>query len=342
MRAALQPESIELMLHPEPAEAYFGRFPQTWHPPTPKSRTWVEVTGDESVAKRIRLSIAGNGWNPEWAAWSPAVRNARELEGGQALDEQDRVSDDGQSWTVLVRAGEIRRFALDFAVPLRDGMTTGRRLFDVSLTDEATGESLAVLTGSIALAHPSSRLLEMLPSIYGEEMLRLEDEEATTPFFTRYLLGFEDSMKPIHEALRRMDELFGAYSTPPEYLLWLGGWVCLPQDDGWGEMKRRRLVQEAVELFRWRGTRRGLSRYLEIYTGKTPEIDDQPVQGMRLGPSMKLGAPETRLGDVPPHTFVVTVSSDGPGTLDDQTLHEIISFEKPAHTVYTLRIVSGS
>jgi hypothetical protein len=104
-------------------------------------------------------------------------------------------------------------------------------------------------------------------------------------------------------------------------------------------MQRRRLIKEAVELWRWRGTKRGLSRYIEIYTGVKPDIHDVPVRGMRLGPNTKMGHADTKLGDVPAHTFVVSIAVPDPTKINEQIVHDIIAWEKPAHTAYSLRIL---
>lgn len=124
----------------------------------------------------------------------------------------------------------------------------------------------------------------------------------------------------------------------PDFLSWLATWVALVTDENWPELKRRRLIREAADLYRWRGTRRGLSRYLEIYAGVIPEINDQPFAGMRLGTDTLLGR-DTLLGDVPPHTFVVTLALPDPETINEQVVRDIIDSEKPAHTGYALRIV---
>lgn len=63
---------------------------------------------------------------------------------------------------------------------------------------------------------------------------------------------------------------------------------------------------------------------------------------MRLGPDAKLGTDATILGDVPPHTFVVTLATPDPDSLDEKTIRDIIRWEKPAHTAYTLNIVRGA
>jgi phage tail-like protein len=165
------------------------------------------------------------------------------------------------------------------------------------------------------------------------------DADGEVPFFERFLLGFEDVQRSLKRTLDHLDRLFGPFSAPSEFLLWLGAWMCVPIDENWSEMQRRSLIHEAVQLYRWRGTKRGLARYLQIYTGVIPEINDQPVQGMRLGPGARMGAPTTMLGDVPAHTFVVTIAVPDPSILNEQVIHDIIAYEKPAHTAYALRIV---
>ena len=135
-----------------------------------------------------------------------------------------------------------------------------------------------------------------------------------------------------------LDDAHIRLTLPLPILPWLSTWVSLALDENWPQLKRRRLIKEAVELYRWRGTRWGLTRYLELYTGITPEINDQPFIGMRLGREALLGR-HTVLGDVPPHTFVLTLAMTGPGQVNEQKVHEIIQANKPAHAAYELRIV---
>jgi phage tail-like protein len=137
-----------------------------------------------------------------------------------------------------------------------------------------------------------------------------------------------------------MERLFGAFSTAPDFLLYLGAWICMPLDENLDEMVRRKLIAEAVDLFRWRGTRRGLSRYLEILTGSKPDIDDQPVEGMRLGSHAKLGTDQTVLGDIAPSTFVVTLAVADPAKVNERALIRVIESFKPAHTTFKFRTVS--
>jgi phage tail-like protein len=214
---------------------------------------------------------------------------------------------------------------------------------------------------SLSLRHPTSRWMKTLPGIYqseppqrrgargseedlGEAALRAAYKEAPgqeyqePPFFGRLLTGFEDAAEPVHTLVGHLDEFFGAMSAPPDFLPWLATWVGLALDENWPQLKKRRLIREAAELYRWRGTRRGLERYLEIYTGVVPRIQDQPFSGMRLGKGALLGR-ETTVGHIAAHTFRVTLVLEDGAAVDEATVRAIIESHKPAHTAYELRIV---
>jgi phage tail-like protein len=342
----LRPDFLTMEVFPDPPELALDRYEALWHRAEPKRYAVVNLASTDGKAHkvRIRLEPSHSGWRTSWARWTYLQRKARELQGGVALDEQDQVSGDGQSMTAMVLANESRTVSLELSPSLSEGVMPGTYGFDVVIVDDQEPSAGEIRKpGFLTLEHPRGKLMAMLPSIYSEEMQKLRDEDnGESPFFERYLLGFEDALRPLQRTLDRLDTLFGPFSTPPEFLLWLGTWVCLPLDENWSEMQRRQLIKEAVDLWRWRGTKRGLTRYIEIYVGVKPEIHDVPVRGMRLGPDTKMGAAETKLGDVPAHTFVVSIASPNPERINEQIVHDIIAWEKPAHTAYSLRILGRS
>jgi hypothetical protein len=125
--------------------------------------------------------------------------------------------------------------------------------------------------------------------------------------------------------------------TPEPLLPWLASWVDLTLDPTWPMERRRELVKSAGELYRWRGTRRGLAEYLRIYTGSVPEIAEY-IPGMTLDHETKLGI-DTKLGSSGEgYHFTVTLELDGGSEINDGTVKAIIEAQKPAHTVYTLQI----
>jgi phage tail-like protein len=176
---------------------------------------------------------------------------------------------------------------------------------------------------SVAL---QSRYLDYLPALY-------RDDE----FIGKFLLIFESIFRPIENTVDGIDAYFDPSMTPEPLLPWLASWVNLTLDPTWSIERRRELVKAAAELYRWRGTRRGLSEYLRIYTGSRPQISAY-IQGMALEPETRLGV-NTKLGSsgVGNH-FTVTLELDGDSEINPGTVRAIIEAQKPAHTVYTLEI----
>ncbi|BDI34264.1 hypothetical protein CCAX7_63150 [Capsulimonas corticalis] len=336
----LIPDELDVPLRAE--QKPDGSAASLWHRTQASPGAMVSLWSRDTRLRIVRLTVQSEAasWNGRWARWTYAVRRAPEIQGGGALDAQDVLSEDGSALTLLLLPGEQRSVTLEF-LPVLDGVTrTGDYPFTVVVTD--VGDSRITDTpGRLRLTHPPASLLDLLPAIYAGPSVSPNARFAPyedPPFFTRFLRGFEDASEPLQNLLNRRERLFDLQQTPADFLPWLAGWVSLALDENWPELKRRRLIREAVDLYRWRGTRRGLSRYLEIYTGTIPRIEDQPFTGMRLGPTSLLGK-DTLLGGVGAHTFVVTLAVPNPRAVNERIVRDIIESEKPAHAAYDLRIV---
>jgi phage tail-like protein len=168
--------------------------------------------------------------------------------------------------------------------------------------------------------------LEYLPSLYRDD----KNMES-------FLHIFEDILNPVENRVDNLELYFDPALTTEPLLSWLASWLGLTLDANLPLERRRELVASAAELYRWRGTKRGLTEYLRIITGTAPEITES-VSGMRLDRDNRLGI-NTRLGSSG-KGFQFSVSlrlgPDNPVSLD--TLKSIIDAEKPAHAVYTLQV----
>jgi hypothetical protein len=97
----------------------------------------------------------------------------------------------------------------------------------------------------------------------------------------------------------------------------LATWLGLVMDDRWPAERRRAILQSAVELYDFRGTKRGLIRLLEASTNGQVEIEEN-VNG--------------------PHSFSVKLRPAPDQPVDEQMVRYLIDTNKPAHTVYQLEI----
>jgi phage tail-like protein len=160
---------------------------------------------------------------------------------------------------------------------------------------------------------------------------------------------FEHMFDSIEQNLTDGWRFYDPHVAPPEFLEWLARWTAFTTDLDWPEAQRRALIKRAVDLYRIRGTKRGLTLFLKLFTGHEPDIKENtwPFKGFRVeGEGAEEGA-RVALDSVilPPvdlaHCFVVTV----PMKFEDVTpemvirIHQIIQLEKPAHTHYYLQFL---
>lgn len=160
---------------------------------------------------------------------------------------------------------------------------------------------------AFGLPQDASCYLQHLPPIYRSD-----------PFLGRFLLAFEGVLAPIEQTVNNMDLYLSPRTAPVFFLDQLARWLGMALDEKWPPAKRRTVLAEAAELYRRRGTRRGLSRYIEIYADIAPEIiepEDQPFH------------------------FQVILRLPPGHTADRIAVERIIEANKPAHTTYDLQII---
>ena len=162
-----------------------------------------------------------------------------------------------------------------------------------------------------------SSYVEYLPGVY-----------EGNAFLARFLLIFESILGPLDRTIGNLPHYFDPELGPPDLLPWLGGWVGLVLDHRWPEARRRDLVRSAAELYHWRGTRRGLSTFVRLYSGITPEI-------LEATPG-EVAANRGRA-----FSFTLRLRIPRGQTVDREMLQSIIDIEKPAFAACTLDLAQA-
>ncbi len=185
--------------------------------------------------------------------------------------------------------------------------------------------SAAAMSAPVAA---ESAYLQYLPSIYRQDAV-----------LRQVLRIFEAVMVPLERVVDALPLYTDPAMAPDEFLPWLAHWVGVALDGDWPIERRRALIADAVEIHRWRGTRRGLTLHLRAYTGTEPLIQEH-YEGFVLSPESGLGwnthlTPAVRN----PVLFVITVPVPEPRRVDPMVLRAIVEADKPAHTSYRLRVV---
>ncbi len=177
-----------------------------------------------------------------------------------------------------------------------------------------------------------SSYLQYLPAIYKKD-----------EFTGRFLRIFEDILQPIEGVVDNVPYYLDPAVTPEPFLPWLASWLGLALDERWPIDRRRRLVASAAELYRWRGTRRGVTEFLKIYSGVTPQIAEATSRPRTsLGSDTKLGVDTYLGGGGGAFHFTVTIGGENLSNIDIGIVRAIIEVQKPAHTTYSLNVLGQS
>ena len=127
--------------------------------------------------------------------------------------------------------------------------------------------------------------------------------------------------------------------APPEFLAWLAGWVALTLRDDWTDDHKRKFIAKAVQLYRLRGTKAGVTQFVQTYTGGPPvEIFEESTE-FQVGVHSRIGV-DTIIDGGLPFFFRVKLTSSDP--LSFQRQHDmvtaLINLQKPAHTNFSLEV----
>jgi phage tail-like protein len=194
---------------------------------------------------------------------------------------------------------------------------------------------------------PRSLYLNFLPELYRD-----------VDFIGRFLKIFEETFEPAVEILDHLWAYLNPLTSPESLLPFLAHWVGwkeiedLPVNFSLTKEKQRELIHRAIQLYAWRGTKKGLRLYLHYYTDlpldeNLPEdrkhiyIQEVFEQGFIIG-SAKLGDHPV-IGSQQPYHFVVNLRFDQILTSEQKQIyedlcHKIIEQEKPAFCTYKLYI----
>jgi phage tail-like protein len=137
----------------------------------------------------------------------------------------------------------------------------------------------------IRLDLPRRTSLDDLPAVYGADPVARD-------FSERFLSLFDAELEDSDEVVARRAALLDASALPDDALGWLAGLIGVGFEAEMSVEQRRALIDRAPELFRRRGTPRGLVDLLSVALGVQATVEE-------LGPDRPWGAVGTaRVGSV--------------------------------------------
>lgn len=194
--------------------------------------------------------------------------------------------------------------------------------------------SLVPVDAPVELVVSRRSLLHHLPQVFQKA------DRTGEHFLREFLWVFDHLFADVQRHLDRVHHYFDPLESPPEFLSWLASWVALAIDQDWPEAKQRKLIRQAIDMYGYRGTVRGLKLFLSIFTDVEPKVRENvwPYEGFRVD-STRIGIDSIVLPPVElAHCFMVDVPAEFTDATDETILkiHDIIRMEKPAHTAYYL------
>lgn len=228
------------------------------------------------------------------------------------------------------------------------------------ITVELSGNTRSTpRVGCIRAERPGHDLLRKLPALFSAEPV-------AAAFLYRFLAPFEGTLNDLERRAIERRALVSPAAAPAEVLPWLASFLGLALDERWSADVQRKLLEEVVWLFRFRGTVPGLARFIEICVGVRPIIIEHfrlrgvsMLSGVATAPSAPIVGVGFRVGGAlgDPGAQTVTKTADDsfathahrfsvilPAELTQDELdmvNDLLDTHRPAHTIVDVCTVSA-
>ncbi|MEI7034787.1 phage tail protein I [Streptomyces pratensis] len=164
----------------------------------------------------------------------------------------------------------------------------------------------------------------LLPALYADDDLA-----------QRFTAGLDTVLAPVLSTLDNLPAYFDPTLAPADFLPWLASWVGVETDPAWPVELRRAVVARAVELHRWRGTRRGLVEHLRLACGVHADVRDGGGVAWSTTPGTVLPPPPT--GELLVRVWPVR---DG-DAVDAHRVRDVVTAACPVHLTCRVEVLPG-
>lgn len=185
--------------------------------------------------------------------------------------------------------------------------------------------------------YPRFSYTTYLPDAYREDAV-------SASFVERFLANFEGFLTELEGRIASAEVLFDYRTAPREALDWLAEWLGATLDPEWDDARRRLFIANAVELYRRRGTRRGLLAAIRLALDECPSEDGLFADDGEGGPfGYRISEAFARGEPAGAHRFTV-LAPVGLAALpaDRLRLREavgaVVTRERPAHAAFDVQL----
>lgn len=129
-------------------------------------------------------------------------------------------------------------------------------------------EQKPIKVSKVKIEFPKVTFVDYLPEIY-------RAPENNSEFLERFLGIFQSIYVDLEDKIDNTPLKYDVDHTTKDFLSWIGDWLSLKNTSVWSEEQLRRLVKEAVKIYKMKGTKRAVAKIVKEYIGIEPIIVEQ-------------------------------------------------------------------
>ena len=129
-------------------------------------------------------------------------------------------------------------------------------------------EQKPIKVSKVKIEFPKVTFVDYLPEIY-------RAPENNSKFLERFLGIFQSIYVDLEDKIDNTPLKYDVDHTTKDFLSWIGDWLSLKNTSVWSEEQLRRLVKEAVKIYKMKGTKRAVAKIVKEYIGIEPIIVEQ-------------------------------------------------------------------
>lgn len=112
--------------------------------------------------------------------------------------------------------------------------------------------------------------MQYLPEVYRKSI-------AKNDFLERFISVFQTEYQDLEESIRKSSAEIDPHLMPDnpeqeEFLRWMAGWIGIVDTNMWNRERLHTMMVNAPEIFKLRGTRKGVAKLIESFWGVQPII----------------------------------------------------------------------
>jgi phage tail-like protein len=177
------------------------------------------------------------------------------------------------------------------------------------------------MRGAVAGLQSRYPLIEYLPAVFADDQ-----------FAVRFTAALDEVLAPVAHTVDSVHGYLDPLLAPEDFVRWLASWFGVVLDESWPMSAQRAVVAEAMDLFRMRGTMKGLRRHLELVVDGEVEILESGGVSCSVRPRPE---PPADLK----HWVTVRVRPAPGSRLSPDSVETVIRAAKPVHVLHRLEVL---